>query len=45
MSQQPDLKLLSHVERITLAIQAIKSNVLLSQQRAAAVYNMPKTTL
>jgi DNA-binding transcriptional regulator YiaG len=45
MSQQPDLELLSYIERITLAIKAIKSNTLLSQQHAAAVYNMPKTTL
>jgi DNA-binding transcriptional regulator YiaG len=45
MSQQPDLELLSHAERITLAIKAIKSNASLSQQRTAAVYNMPETTL
>jgi hypothetical protein len=45
MLQQPDLELLSRAERITLAIQAIESNALLSQQRAAAVYNVPKTTL
>jgi hypothetical protein len=45
MSQQPDLELLSRAERITLAIQAIKSNALLSQRRAAAVYNVPENTL
>jgi hypothetical protein len=45
MLQQPDLELLSCVERITLAIKAIKSNASLSQQRAAAVYNVPETTL
>jgi hypothetical protein len=45
MSQQPDLELLSCTERITFAIQAIKSNALLSQQRAAAVYNVPENTL
>jgi DNA-binding transcriptional regulator YiaG len=45
MLQQPDLELLSRAERITLAIKAIKSNVLLSQRRAAAVYNVPETTL
>jgi hypothetical protein len=45
MLQQPNLELLSRAERITLAIQAMKSNTLLSQRRAAAVYNVPKTTL
>jgi hypothetical protein len=45
MSQQPDLELLSRAERITLAIEAIKSNASLSQRRAAAVYNVPETTL
>jgi DNA-binding transcriptional regulator YiaG len=45
MLQQPNLELLSRAERITLAIQAIKSNASLSQQRAAAAYNVPKTTL
>jgi hypothetical protein len=45
MSQQPDLELLSRAERITLAIQAIESNASLSQRRAAAVYNVPETTL
>jgi hypothetical protein len=45
MSQQPDLELLPREDRIILAIQAIKSNALISQQRAAAVYNVPKSTL
>jgi hypothetical protein len=45
MSQQPDLELLSCTERITLAIQAMKLDVLLSQQRAAAAYNVPESTL
>jgi hypothetical protein len=45
MSQQPDLELLSRAERITLAIQAIKSNASLAQRRAAATYNVPETTL
>jgi hypothetical protein len=45
MLQQPDLELLSRAERITLAIEAIKSNALLSQQCITTVYNVPKTTL
>jgi hypothetical protein len=45
MSQQPNLELLPHKDRIILAIQAMKSNALISQQRAAAVYNVPKSTL
>jgi hypothetical protein len=45
MSQQPNLELLPHTDRIILAIQAIKSNTSISQRRAAAVYNVPKSTL
>ena len=45
MSQQIDLKLLPRGERIDLAIKAMKSNANLSQRRAAAVYNVPETTL
>ena len=45
MSQQIDLKLLPRRERIDLAIKAMKSNANLSQRRAAAVYNVPETTL
>jgi hypothetical protein len=45
MSQQPDLELLSRTERITLAIQAMKSDASLSQRRAAAAYNVPESTL
>jgi DNA-binding transcriptional regulator YiaG len=45
MSQHPDLKLLPREDRIILAIQAIRSNALLSQQRAAIIYNMSKSTL
>ena len=45
MLQQIDLELLPREERIELAIKAIKSNANLSQQRAAAVYNVPKSTL
>ena len=45
MSQQPDLQLLSREDRIILAIQAIKSNALLSQRRAAAIYDVPQRTL
>jgi hypothetical protein len=45
MSQQPNLKLLPCKDRIILTIQAIKSNALLSQQRAAIIYNVSKSTL
>jgi hypothetical protein len=45
MSQQHDLELLPRTERITLAIQAIKLDASLSQRRAAAVYNVPESTL
>jgi hypothetical protein len=41
MSQPLDLELLSRQDRVILAIQAIESNALLSQQRAAALYNVP----
>jgi hypothetical protein len=44
-SQQPDLESLSCAARVTLAIQAMKSDALLSQRRAATMYNMPETTL
>jgi hypothetical protein len=45
MSQQIDLELLPREERIDLAIKAMKSDANVSQQRAAAVYKLPKTTL
>ena len=45
MSQQINLELLSCEERIKLAIRAINSNANLSQRRAAAVYNVPESTL
>jgi hypothetical protein len=45
MSQQPDLKLLPCKDRIILAIQAIKCNKELSQQRAATIYNVLESTL
>ena len=45
MPQQIDLGLLPRKERIKLAIKAIRSNANLSQQRAAAVYNVPETTI
>jgi hypothetical protein len=45
MSQQPDLELLPREDRIILAIQAMKSDALLSQRRAAAIYNVPQRTL
>jgi hypothetical protein len=45
MLQPSNLELLPCVDRVALAIQAMKSNALLSQRRAAAAYNMPETTL
>jgi hypothetical protein len=45
MSQQPNLKLLPHKDRIILTIQAIQSNASLSQRRAAVIYNVSKSTL
>jgi DNA-binding transcriptional regulator YiaG len=45
MPQQIDLGLLPRKERIELAIKAMRSNANLSQRRAAAVYNVPQTTL
>jgi hypothetical protein len=42
---QPNLKSRPWTDRIILAIQAIKSDALLSLRRAAAVYNVPETTL
>ena len=45
MPQQIDLRLLPRKERIELAIKAMRSNANLSQRRAAAVYNVPETTL
>jgi DNA-binding transcriptional regulator YiaG len=45
MLQQINLKLLPREERIDLAIKAIKSNANLSQRRAAAVYEVPESTL
>jgi hypothetical protein len=45
MSQPPNLESLPRADRVTLAIQAMKSDALLSQRRAAAAYNVPETTL
>jgi hypothetical protein len=45
MPQQPDLESLSREDRVILALQAIKSNAPLSQRRAAAIYNVPQSTL
>jgi hypothetical protein len=42
---QPNLKSRPWTDRIILAIQAIKSDASLSLRRAAAVYNVPETTL
>jgi hypothetical protein len=40
MLQQPDLELLPYEDRIILAIEAMESNALLSQQHATAIYNV-----
>jgi hypothetical protein len=45
MSQQPNIELLPREDRIILAIQAMKSNALLSQRRAAAMFNIQESTL
>ena len=45
MPPPPDLELLSREDRIVLAIQAIKSDALMSIRRAAATYNVPESTL
>ena len=45
MPQQPDLESCPQTDRIILAIQAIESDASLSLRRAAAVYNVPETTL
>lgn len=45
MSQQPNLELLSREDRIVLAIQAIRLDASLSQRRAAAIYNVPQSTI
>ena len=45
MSQLPDLESLSRADRLILAIQAMKSDTSLSQRRAAAIYNVPQSTL
>jgi hemin uptake protein HemP len=45
MLQQHDLELLPREDRIILAIQTMKSNALLSQRRAAAIYNVQESTL
>jgi hypothetical protein len=41
MLQLDDIILLPHEDRILLAIAAMKSDVLLSQRSAAAVYGVP----
>jgi hypothetical protein len=45
MSQQPNIKSLSRKDRLVLTLQALKSNASLSQRRAAAIYNVYKSTL
>jgi predicted XRE-type DNA-binding protein len=45
MLQLLNLESLSRQDRVILAIQAINSNASLSQQRAAALYDVPQSTL
>ena len=45
MPQQPHLELLPAEDRVILAIQAMKSNASLSQQRATTIYNISRSTL
>jgi hypothetical protein len=45
MQQQPDLELLSCADRVILAMQLLKSDATISQQHAAALYNVPLSTL
>jgi hypothetical protein len=45
MSQQLDLESLSRKDRVILALQAIKSDKSISQQRAANLYNVHESTL
>jgi hypothetical protein len=45
MSQQPDLELLSHEDRVILAIQALNSDASLILRRVAAFYNVHESTL
>jgi hypothetical protein len=45
MSQPLDLESLSRQDRVILAIQAINSDASLSQRRAAALYDVPQSTL
>jgi hypothetical protein len=45
MPQLPDLESLPRADRLIFAIQAMKSDTSLSQRRAAAIYNVPQSTL
>jgi hypothetical protein len=45
MFEQPNIELLSREDRIDLAIKAIKSDTSLSTKRAAAIYDVPRSTL
>jgi hypothetical protein len=45
MAQQPNIESLSREDRLMLALRDIQSNPQLSQQRAAAIYNVPESTL
>jgi hypothetical protein len=40
MPPQIDLDLLSHEDRIILALEAVKSDALLSERRAAEIYQI-----
>jgi hypothetical protein len=45
MPPPPNLELLSCEDRILFALQAIKCDASLSIRRAAAIYNVPRSTL
>ncbi|XPS97955.1 hypothetical protein M3J09_007171 [Ascochyta lentis] len=45
MPQPPNPELLSREDRILFALQAIKCDASLSIRRAAAIYNVPRSTL
>lgn len=45
MPQQSDLESLFREARLNLALQAMKSDATMSQRRAAALYNVPQSTI
>lgn len=45
MPQHHNIELPSYEARLTLAIQALEKDAFLSERRAAAIYNVPRTSL